>query len=174
MCLFILLPQSIYSLGEEKYTLLTVQWKSTQALGQTITSFESLTDTISHSYTQPVTINWPVNQLVTVNILHISFKLTSCCTGENKQLVNLPAVDLYMEKLCLYVLYNDAFKINDQMDVYESSHCCWILNITQITYIFYQVKCWLLLFWRKFTTGCFGAPLTSIIGRKNAIDYGSQ
>ncbi len=28
-------------------------------------------------YTQPITVNWPVNHLVTVNILHISFHLTS-------------------------------------------------------------------------------------------------
>ncbi len=104
-----------------------------------------LTDRSVAPDTRTVTVNWPVNHLLTVNILHISFNLSSYCIGEKRSsslICQSPENSAHIFCIMMHL------KVNDQMDVYKSSHCCCRWNITRITinkYFFYQVKCWLLV-----------------------------
>ncbi len=70
----------------------------------------SLMDRSVTSVTQPVAINWPVNHLVRVNILHISFNLTFHRVSEKRSssLICQSRV-FHAEELCSYFLHNDAF-----------------------------------------------------------------
>ncbi len=82
----------------------------------------------------PVTVNWSVNHLVMFNILHISFNLTSYRIREKRS-------SLFICKSQVFHVENSAhifcimmqLKVNDQMDVYKSSHCFCRWNITRIT-----------------------------------------
>ncbi len=65
-------------LVKKKYTLLSVVEEASFGIYYHVNA--SLTDR-SDAYTYPVTVNWPVNHLVKVNILHISCNLTSYRIG---------------------------------------------------------------------------------------------
>ncbi len=64
---------------KKKYILLSMYQNSRQALGHTTVS---LTDALLLSYASCNCLNCPVNHLVTVNIIHISFNLISYRIGE--------------------------------------------------------------------------------------------
>ncbi len=119
-------------------------------------------------YLQPVTVNCPVNHLVTVNILQISFNLTSCHIREKRSSSLICQSRVFHAENSAHIFcIMMHLKVNDQMDVYKSSHCCCRLNIARITIkktFFYQVKCWLLvtqtLFWKPLylTVDCTHPP----------------
>ncbi len=84
--------------------------------------------------TKPVTVYWPVNHLVTVNIVHISFNWTSYHSREKRtSSVICQSRVFHVENSALIFCIMMHLKVNNQMDVYKSSHCCCRLNITRIT-----------------------------------------
>ncbi len=94
----------------------------------------SLTDRSVASVTRTLTVNWPVNHLVTVNIFHISFHLTSYLIREKRSSSMICQWRVFhVENSAHIFCIMMHLKANDQMDVYKSSHCCYRWNITRIT-----------------------------------------
>ncbi len=92
------------------------------------------TASLTESPVTSVTVNCPVNHLITANILHISFHLTSSRIREKRSSSLICQsrfyhVDNFAYIFCIMM----HLKVNDQMDVYKSSHCCCRLNITWTT-----------------------------------------
>ncbi len=69
-------------------------------------------------YTHPVTVNWPVNHFVTVNILHISFHLTSYRIREKRSSSLICQSQVFHAENSAHIFcIMMHLKVNDQMDV---------------------------------------------------------